>query len=195
MKKYVINARKYVTGIIIGAVLMYSGQAFAATLFGSTVDAVIQVEVDGQSMGQAPVIDGVSYLPVRKFGTKAGYDVAFGEGKATLTSEATANPTAINQQAKDEQDAMDRENKISELKVKKTHIESRILEDEKMVTFNLNTIDKINKGVELEGKISEWDQESLDKAKAALVIVNKRIADAQAELADIEKQLTELEAQ
>lgn len=79
--------RKYIIGILIGAVLTFTSQAFAATLLGSTVDAVIQVEVDGQIMGQAPVIDGVSYLPVRQFGNKAGYNVTFGEGKATLTSE------------------------------------------------------------------------------------------------------------
>lgn len=87
--------RKYIIGISIGAALTFTGQAFAATLLGSTVDAVIQVEVDGQNMGQAPVIDGVSYLPVRQFGNEAGYNVAFGEGKATLTSEET---TAVGSQ-------------------------------------------------------------------------------------------------
>jgi hypothetical protein len=81
--------RKYIIGFIVGCSLMFAVQAGAATLINSTVDEVIEVEVDGENLGQAPVIDGVSYLPVRKLGAKAGYDVSFREGKATLTSKVT----------------------------------------------------------------------------------------------------------
>lgn len=81
--------RKYIVGFLVGAALTFAVQAGAATLLGSTIDAVIQVEVDGENLGQAPVIDGTSYLPVRKLGNAAGYNVEFGEGKATLTSSET----------------------------------------------------------------------------------------------------------
>lgn len=84
--------RKYIIGFMVGGALTFALQAGAASLLGSTVDAVITVEVDGENLGQAPVIDGVSYLPVRKLGEAVGYEVDFGEGKATLTNE---EPVAV----------------------------------------------------------------------------------------------------
>jgi hypothetical protein len=87
--------RKYVIGMLVGGALTFAVQAGAATLLDSRVDAIINVEVDGQNLGQAPVIGGVSYLPVRKFGNEAGYKVSFGEGKATLTSGETTEPEVI----------------------------------------------------------------------------------------------------
>jgi hypothetical protein len=184
--------KNFVIGLIIGAALIFSGQAFAATLIGSTVDAVIQVKVDGENMGQAPVIDGVSYLPVRKLGTKAGYDVAFGEGIATLTSIDSASiPAEINPDVKAEQDKIDRDNKIVDLEGKKNYTVQQIGYWEDRIIVIQNSIDQINSG----GEISQADQSILDKWDTGMENAKKNLTDFQNQLTAIDNQLTELRAQ
>ncbi|WP_391574786.1 hypothetical protein [Cohnella sp.] len=72
--------RKYVVGMIVGAVLMYSGQAFANSLskIGKKVQAEYAVKVDGvelESKGLA--IDGQTTVPARALANAVGYEVSF----------------------------------------------------------------------------------------------------------------------
>lgn len=80
--------KKIVIGMILGAVLMFSGQAVADSIskVGKRVQAEYVVEVDGvelESMGLA--IDGQTTVPARAFGDATGYDVKFTNKKVILT--------------------------------------------------------------------------------------------------------------
>lgn len=179
--------RKYVIGFVVGAGLTFAIQAGAASLLGTTVDAVIQVEVDGESLGQAPVIDGVSYLPVRTFGNKAGYEVTFGEGKATLESEqipilpADMNPDLVDSE--------------SESKPTMTMPESESSLFEETATIEqLQTAINIAKANIAFTKENIKRAEELGDSKSAEE-QKKYLAEREANLADFETRKAALEAQ
>lgn len=72
--------RRYVIGGIIGAALTIGITAHAEVsgMIGKVVDGVFPVNVEGELMdNEAIVIQGTSYLPVREFVEKLGYEVSF----------------------------------------------------------------------------------------------------------------------
>lgn len=86
--------RKYVIGMILGAALMFSAQAGAASLLGSKVTNVVEVTLDGKSLGNAPVIAGTSYLPVRTLSNNLNIGIEVKGETVNLTAlETTTAPT------------------------------------------------------------------------------------------------------
>jgi len=80
--------RKYVIGIIIGALLMSSGQAIAGTAskVGRKVQAEYVIKVDGVVLdAKALAIDGQTTTPNRALGEAVGYDVAFKNKEVIFT--------------------------------------------------------------------------------------------------------------
>lgn len=59
--------KKFVSGFIIGALLMLSTQAFGESIgyLGKKVDGQASVKVNGDTVGQAVIIEGKSFAPVR----------------------------------------------------------------------------------------------------------------------------------
>ncbi|MCU6709776.1 hypothetical protein M6D81_13850 [Paenibacillus sp. J5C_2022] len=83
--------KKVAIGIVIGAVLMFSGQALAeqASMIGKKVGSVAELYLDGKRMSDVIVIDGKSYAPVRELSEGLGrgvyYKPAEGDNNAIIT--------------------------------------------------------------------------------------------------------------
>lgn len=78
--------RKYLIGVIIGAMLMFGAQTFADSLIGKKVDGVVKVIVDGSELETAAVvIEGVSYAPLRAVGESLQLEVEYSDGVVILS--------------------------------------------------------------------------------------------------------------
>lgn len=86
--------KKFVMGLIIGAVLMVSSQAFGAgiSFVGKKVDGQTPVTINGENIGDAIVIQGKSFVPVREITQGFGGTVeqATGKGIALKMSDISA---------------------------------------------------------------------------------------------------------
>lgn len=59
--------KKFIIGLFVGALLMFSSQVYSTSsnLVGTKVAGTMDVNLNKKSMGQAVIIEGKSYLPVR----------------------------------------------------------------------------------------------------------------------------------
>lgn len=77
----------FLVGTLVGATLMTAGTVFAddvKQLVGTKVGSVWELHVDGEKVGDVPIISGSSYAPVRQIAVIAGMDVGFEQGKVFL---------------------------------------------------------------------------------------------------------------
>lgn len=77
------------SGFILGVGVLYAPTIYAATssLLGTKVDKVMTVKLDNNKIGDAVVIKGVSYLPVRATANAFNAEVAVNSSEINLTSE------------------------------------------------------------------------------------------------------------
>lgn len=77
--------KKYVIGAFAGAFLMFSVQAAADSWLGKEVQGTFPVYVNGEQLDTpAIVIDGNSFLPVRKMSESVNYSVNFDTTKKVV---------------------------------------------------------------------------------------------------------------
>ncbi|TNJ66668.1 hypothetical protein FE784_08865 [Paenibacillus hemerocallicola] len=73
--------KKYLIGALFGFLLSLSISVYGEevkSVIGAVIDGELPVSVNGEKLGnRAITIAGTSYLPVREFAEKVGYDVAF----------------------------------------------------------------------------------------------------------------------
>ena len=91
--------RNMIIGIIIGALLVVGGTAFAEELqsmVGESIQGEFNVSIEGSSLDTpAIVVDGTSFLPVRALGEAIGYEVSFDpEGDIRLEKASTGSDNA-----------------------------------------------------------------------------------------------------
>lgn len=94
--------RKYLIGVIIGAILLFGAQTFADSLIGKKVDGVVKVTVDGSELETAAVvIEGVSYAPLRAVAESLQLEVEYSDGVVIL-SRQDKEDSNLQEQIKDE---------------------------------------------------------------------------------------------
>ncbi|WP_419884823.1 hypothetical protein [Paenibacillus sp. B-A-8] len=87
--------KKFVTGILVGLTLFAGTSALAGPvnkLIGAKVQGVYSLEKNGKSIGDAIIIDGKAYAPVRTISEAAGVGLTV-EGKTIKMSDITVNET------------------------------------------------------------------------------------------------------
>ncbi|TMV47540.1 hypothetical protein FE783_21310 [Paenibacillus mesophilus] len=76
--------KKYMIGALFGLLLSLSVSVYAEEIksaIGAVIDGELPVSVNGEKLDhKAITIAGTSYLPVREFAEKTGYDVSFSAG-------------------------------------------------------------------------------------------------------------------
>lgn len=137
--------KKIVAAFIAGALLMFSAQAFgtSSNLVGLKVSNTANVNLDGKQIGQAVVIEGKSYIPVRSAADGLNLNITKASG-GVIDLESTSTPTAeeLAQKAKEEQERLNAEwkkqneinNKIVTLKQDIESIKRTISDNQKQIT-------------------------------------------------------------
>ena len=80
--------KKFISGLIVGLIICSSLIVFADTIIGKQVQGLFPLIINGQRCDKdAIVIDGTSYLPVRKAGEMFGYEVDFKDNEVILSNQ------------------------------------------------------------------------------------------------------------
>lgn len=171
--------KKIVIGAIAGALLLTSVSVFAdsASLVGKKVQGLFSVEQNGKKIADAVIIDGVAYAPVRAVSEAAGVGLKV-EGKKIIMNEETSLDSITAPTNTTTDDAEKQEKLLADIKQK----EFNITDLEKSITI----YESMAKEMANNGDLGKRAQASADEYKQ-LVIQRK------AELADLQKQLAELQ--
>lgn len=97
--------KKFITGIVVGALLFGAVPAFAnsvKSLIGTKVTGIYTVEQDGKKLTDGVVINGSAYVPVRAIAEATGTGLTV-EGKTIILEGKSKMPqqTVINNTKKD----------------------------------------------------------------------------------------------
>lgn len=158
--------KKYIIGTIFGFVLATAVGANAQEVnkvIDSVVQGVFPVTVEGNSVGDAIVVNDKTYLPVREFGEAVGYKVTFTEDrevvltKNEVTESPTTTPTSPVQSPNPSTEPSKEwriEDLQSKLKIAKTSL-SYVEQDLKEFPTeeNQKTIDRLN------GQIADYESQ------------------------------------
>lgn len=148
-------------GIVIGLGISFSPQIQAAAdkLVGQKVTKTMDVKLNDKSIGQAAVIEGTSYLPVRALSENLGVTVGVNNTEIKLrqegsgsVSEVKAQDSVVSQEDEDYakskkietlKNTIDNTEKRSkELQVRVDHFEKNLTEEQKESDPFLNHISK-----------------------------------------------------
>lgn len=179
--------KKLVIGIFIGALLMFSGQAFADTIsrVGKKVGAEATVFLNGTQLSDAVIVDGKSFAPVRDIADAFGADVEFEpatkEKKAviTLNGDIQAHPPDLQLIIyKQEKEQLE-----SELASNKKVVENAEVELKKAQS-------KLESAMEWEKPLYIRDIDSYtaikEESEARITEINERLNEINAEISKLE---------
>lgn len=186
-------------GIIIGVGISYAPDIYATTskLLGKEVDKVMEVELNNKSIGQAAVMEGTSYLPVRAIAEGLDLKIAVTTDKIKLTS-PSAEENA--KKADEEQEQFNQKYKsISEINEEIRTVKSRIMKNEKIISasdFNIKQWEhKLSVYRPLQPQYPDIYNDKISEAEYELAKIKSEVAKAQEELVTDKALLTELESQ
>ncbi|MGK9252362.1 hypothetical protein [Paenibacillus humicus] len=91
--------KKFLIGFIAGAVLMVSGQLYAAAPFvGKKVESMVAVKLNEKSIGDGIVVDGTTFLPVRTIAGALNLNTNYVNGVVSVSGAGnTENPASVQQ--------------------------------------------------------------------------------------------------
>lgn len=95
--------RKYIIGMLFGIALTIGVGAHAevSSLVGRVIEGVFPVTYNAAPIGEALVLDGTTYLPVRKLGEAMGLNVSFdADLGVSLTKSVTETTYDVPQEVK-----------------------------------------------------------------------------------------------
>ncbi|BCG57492.1 hypothetical protein [Paenibacillus sp. URB8-2] len=172
--------KKFIMGVIVGALLFSGVTVFAdsASLVGKMVkiQGLMSIEKSGNKIADAYVINGAAYAPVRAVSQASGSSLSV-EGKKIIMNESTT----------DDEKAV----QLSAVQFKRTQLLKKITAAEGGVkVYETKYIPSAQekydtaKGTQYEQQAKEW----LDARKS-------EYEQRKAELADLQQQLTDIDAQ
>jgi peptidoglycan hydrolase CwlO-like protein len=181
--------KKFISGVVVGALLMVSTQAFGANInfIGKKVAGETVVTINEQEVGKAIVIDGKSFAPVREitegFGGKV--DKANSEVIALTTEQTNTTTTPSNTPSVD---VTNLEKAINKKKEEVADTKHKITVTSEKVEHYTGLISSAKNDVYRQNYQNSYDafKKSLDQLEVAL-------KDQETELADLESQLAELQ--
>lgn len=200
MKNKLKSLSLVVAGIVIGVVISYSPEIYAASskLLGSKVTNTINVKLDNKLIGEAPVINGTSYVPLRTAATELGLEIQVGKeisltstDKTTEVSKPTTE-TPETPQTKTEP-VVDNSEKISNLQQQIKTVKDDIASTEKKVSEEKASIENMKSttpmGVEdrVNQSVIQTIENSYNRNVKYLEVLKKNLAEYESQLAELQK--------
>ncbi|MNO44243.1 hypothetical protein D3C76_344800 [compost metagenome] len=179
--------KKFIAGIVVGALLFGAVPAFAAqvkSLVGQKVTAEYTVTVNGKTLeDKGVVVNGRTNAPVRAISDALGADLLV-EGKSiVITTDGAGTPVPSDLDS-------DSSNDISVVKQDREKVASEITKHENAIkTYEEKYIPSDERAIKAE--ILETEKE---KRRNVLEQHKAELETLKSELADLQKQLTEIDA-
>lgn len=162
--------KKYVASFLAGAVFVLSASAFAddiKSLVGKKIQGEAVVELNGQALDTAIIVDGKSYAPVRAIGEAAGYDVSMQNKKIILGEKATATTPGKGQSV---------EEQSAKLKDRISNQKTRISETELKIKGMEEEMAKPNYVDRGEQDYIDWYKSTLTEQQTLLATLESELA-------------------
>ncbi|MGR6546263.1 hypothetical protein [Paenibacillus tundrae] len=159
--------KKYVAGFLAGAVFVLSASAFAddiKSLVGKKIQGEAVVELKGQALDTAIIVDGKSYAPVRSIGEAAGYEVSMQDKKIIMDKKPVVSG----------RDAISKD-PVKLKEIIESHKESIAREEARLESYN--------KIIEQRPNEAEAYQPAIEHAKSNIQMYKEWIAEREAQLA------------
>jgi hypothetical protein len=166
--------KKFISGVIVGALLFGAVPTFAASgLLGQKVQGVFTVEKNGTKISEAVVINGSAYAPVRAVAEATGVNLKVEGKKIIMSSESFEDISEKNSV------------KISTLKATITNLESNI------------EITSKGELASSEAKLISAKETDNGTPESALVIssLEQRVKESKAYIADQQKLIDQAKAE
>lgn len=170
--------KKYVAGFLAGAVFTLSAAAFAddiKSLVGKKIQGETVVELNGQALDTAIIVDGKSYAPVRSIGEAAGYDVSMQNKKIILDEKVSNTPTAATP------------GEETNLDLYKSRLAERINDQKDRITALQKRIEGMEYEMSKPNYVDRGEKAVTDQYKADLEEQQALLANLEAELATLKK--------
>ncbi|WP_339188332.1 hypothetical protein MKX33_00525 [Paenibacillus sp. FSL R5-0490] len=193
MKKVVKNISLVLGGVVLGVAISFSGEISAATskLLGGKVGKVMTVTLDNKSIGEAPVIGGTSYVPVRTAANELGLEVKVSGNEIKLTTPEEVNEPVVTtptEQPVVEVDSDKKQAVSQEIETAKRSLQSA----EKSLELNRKQLTDFKTAAEADpsGKTPLWTM--VTEMQKDVDAGQKSVDTLKAELASLEAQLAAL---
>lgn len=190
--------KKIVAAFLVGALTMVSFQAFASSGFlGKKIDGETSLKINGKVVGQAIIVDGKSFAPVREVTNGVGGSVIFNKsgGAVEMTiSDTSPDTTGISPIAAEEQKQLDKRSEISNIEQSILNQEKEIQKVEQEILNQENIVLEYKEKVEsnkVRGIISTAETK-YEIFKNHLEDLKKQLANEQGKHTDLVSQLAEM---
>jgi hypothetical protein len=177
--------KKFISGVIVGALLFGGASAFAASsnLIGQKVQGLFSIEKAGVKVADAVIINGSAYAPVRAVAAAVGTGLAV-EGKKIIMEDVSVVQTSEQNNTGSEKtlaDLQTERNKVAEQVEKKLTVISEFQKTQVdfwdvLISENPNST-----------TIPQWEKTKKES--------EKMLSQLKIELSTLQQQLTDLDAQ
>lgn len=197
MKKTLKNLSLVFAGIVVGVVISYSPDIYAASskLLGTKITKVMNVNYNSKFIGEAPVINGVSYIPVRAAANELGLGIEV-EKEINLiapeSSESSIEPSSPTPNTPTEP-VVDNTEKINQLKEQIEFLKSDIAKKEKEKAEYEATLKNkpstYEEGIRGDSQRAFYDniEQNYKSNDRILEMQKKNLADYESQLAELQK--------
>lgn len=163
--------KKYIVGFIAGVVFAVSSSVFAddiSGLIGKKVEGTASVNLSGEVIGSAVIINGLSYAPIRVVGQAAGLDVGYEKGVVKLNLP-----------------------NVPQVKVKTVEeLTSELNEYQANLLVTKEAVEKIRQNIDsgnYTGDQLDYLQTNLERGEKQISNDEKKITELQSQLAELQK--------
>ncbi|WP_059043921.1 hypothetical protein [Paenibacillus rubinfantis] len=182
--------KKFISGLIVGLLLFAGTTVFAdsaKSLLGKKVQGTFEVAFNGNQIGDAAVIDGSTYLPVRSISDAAGINIAV-EGKKIILT--TSGSQIVPDVTDAETDAKNKAN--GDISARIGILKNNIKTNETNIQIERDEVI-----APLQKKLAELKaaDDGTDVSKQGIEIVEGKISDSQKLIAELQAKIDAADAE
>lgn len=194
MKKTLENLSLVFAGIVVGVVISYTPDIYAASskLLGTKITKVMNVNYNSKFIGEAPVINGVSYIPVRAAANELGMGIEVGKEIDLSAPQTSTGTDEVSETPKStETPVVDNTGKINQLKEQIEFLKADIAKKEKEKSDFEETLKskpaKFEEGIRGDSQRAFYDtiEQNYKSNDRILEMQKKNLADYEAQLAEL----------
>lgn len=181
-----LDVKKFISGVIVGVMLFAGASVFAdsVSLIGQKVQGLYTIQKDGKKIGDAVIIKGTAYAPVRAVSNAAGTNLTV-SGRNIIMKDEIIGPTRTEPVTLDEYKA--------ELERINTEITQKQQNINYLETTAIPDYEQMAKEMADNGTLGKDAAAQAEKYKALLEQRKQELVDLQQKLTEINTKIAELE--
>lgn len=185
--------KKFVSGMVVGLLLFAGTSVFADSvgLIGQKVQGIFSIEKNGKKIADAIIINGSAFAPVRSVADATGANLVV-EGKKIIMSDISSGNITDNTPPASTSAVNTGSKTLAQLQAER----DKVAADISRITAGVKDLEEsVIPSYEIMAKELANNGELGKRAQASAEEYKKLVEERKVELADLQKQLVELDAQ